>query len=175
VNSVEYDATLDELADVQMRVVKSTATYRRQRRESQWAIGVIVCGVLAVLLEGQVPIALVVMSSVACGGAAAYLYGKLHERYILRHYRRMVRELYRGVSSIRCAVDLREKVVWTKTGGTEVSFPWSGRTAVKNNADSIEMWFDPGLVVVRNRAFRTEAERAAFLHTVRNFGSEKAV
>lgn len=173
-NSVEYDATLDELVDVEMRMVKRTATYGRQRRESQWAVGTIVVGVLVVKLQEQLPIVLIIAISVTCGTAAAYLYGTFHERYIRRHYRSMASELYRGVSTIRCAVDLRDEIVWTKTGDAEISFRWSGCTDINDTDDSIEMWFDPGLVVVRSRAFHTEAERQAFLQIARSLGPEKA-
>lgn len=47
---VEFDATLDEAVDVQMRFSSRTAAYRRQRKLSQWAMG----GMFAVVLSGLI-------------------------------------------------------------------------------------------------------------------------
>jgi hypothetical protein len=49
----------------------------------------------------------------------------------------------------------------------EISFPWARLTRVTELPDAIEVWFDPGLVVIRDRAFHTPEERQAFLAAVR--------
>ena len=45
---VEFDSTLDEVVDANMRLVQHTAAYRRQRRQWQWVVGLCVAAGLAV-------------------------------------------------------------------------------------------------------------------------------
>lgn len=174
-NTVEFEATLDDLADANMRMAKRTNTYRRQRRQAQMVYGLIAGGILAVTLQGRTSLAVVIGFTIIGGGIVAYAYGQFHDPYVVRHYRLMVGDLYPGVSTIRCVVDLRDDVVWTKTGDMEIAFPWSPRTIINDAGDSIEMWFEPGLVVVRNPGFPTDDDRQAFLRAATKLCSQKAV
>ena len=106
-----------------MRMAKRTNTYRRQRRQAQMVYGLIAGGILAVTLQGRTSLAVVIGFTIIGGGIVAYAYGQFHDPYVVRHYRLMVGDLYPGVSTIRCVVDLRDDVVWTKTGDMEIAFP----------------------------------------------------
>lgn len=172
---MEFEATLDDLADANMRMAKCTNTYRQQRHQAQTAYGLIAAGILAVTLQGRTSLALVIVFTIIGGGIVAYAYGQFHYRYVVHHYRRMVGDSYAGVKTVRCVVDLRDDVVWTKTGDMEIAFEWSRRPTINDSGDSIEMWFEPGLVVVRNRAFQTEDDRQAFLRAAARLCSQKAV
>ena len=48
-----------------------------------------------------------------------------------------------------------------------MSFPWSSATGVEDTEDAITIWFSPGIVVVRNRAFSDATARQAFLARAR--------
>src|SRR5713101_5995371 len=50
VTRVEFDSTLDEVVDANMRLVQHTATYRKQRMHYQWFVGVSVAGGEAVAI-----------------------------------------------------------------------------------------------------------------------------
>ena len=163
VSRIEFDATHEEVADVNMRLLLSTKAYRRSRLQYQWAVGVVVAGVLAVTVEEHLSTPSVIALSAVCGFLSGYLYGPLYERSVRASYLRMVSELYGGASTVRCTFELRYDVLWTKMGSTELAFAWSDRVAINDAGDCIEVWFNPGLAVVRNRAFQTEADRRTFL------------
>lgn len=167
-NRIEFDATLEEVADVNMRLVRNTKAFRRSRAQYRWAAGAVIAGVLAVTLQDRVSTFSLVALGAISGFLAAYLYGRWYERSLSRSYMRMISELYGGAPTVRCAFESRDHMLWTKVGSTEMSFPWSDRVAVNDVGDSIEVWFNPGLAVVRNRAFRTDADRRAFLDAVRS-------
>lgn len=174
-NTVEFDATIDDLADANIRIAKRTNTYRQQRHQAQTAYGLVAAGILAVTLQGRSSLAVIIGFTIIGGVVVAYAYGRFHDRYVVRHYRLMVGDLYHGVKTIPCVVDLRDDVVWTKTGDMEIAFPWSRQTIINDVGDSIELWFEPGLVVVRNRAFPTDDDRLAFLRAATRLCSQKAV
>lgn len=172
-NRFGFDATLDEAVDANMRFLRHSATYRRLRTRYQWVIGVCAAGgvVVGVLRGHQLPstVVLVIAScaAVGVGAASGVLYGRYHDWHVRRRYRRLVSEMYSGANVIRCDFELTEDGLSGKSVHSETSFPWSRLTRVADVPGSIELWFDPGLVVIRNRAFQSQEERRAFLDTAR--------
>jgi hypothetical protein len=168
VNRVQFDATLEEIADVYMRVASDTNVYRDGRRQSQWTSGVIVAGVLAVMLQQHIsPVGTAVFSALS-GFLCGFLYGGFYDRWVKYSYLRWANELYGGVSTVPCAFELRGDVFWGKTGNIEVAFPWSDGVSVNDRGDCIEVWCHPTVAVVRNRAFHSDSERQAFLQAARS-------
>lgn len=167
-NRVEFDATLEEIADVYMRVAADTNVYRRGRQQSQWTSGVIVAGILAVTLQEHIsPLETAVFSALS-GFLTGFLYGGFYDRWVKYSYLRWAHELYRGASTVPCAFELRGDVFWGKTGNIEVAFPWSDGVSVNDMGDCIEVRCHPTLAVVRNRAFHSGSERQAFLQAARS-------
>src|SRR5262245_7925852 len=112
VNRIEFDATLEEIADVNMRLVLSTNAYGRDRLHSKWAIGVIVAGIVAVTLQDHLsPIAIAPLSAVS-GFLCASLYGVFYDQWVRESYMRVVRELYGDATMVPCAFELRDDVFW---------------------------------------------------------------
>jgi hypothetical protein len=170
---VEFDSTLDEVVEANMQLVQHTAAYRQQRRQYQWVFGLCVAGGLAVgILRGDRAAslaALAIAPSVALIGGLTIgaLYGRYHDWYVRRGYQRLVREMYSGAEVVHCEFEARDDVLWSRSVHAEVSLPWSRLTRVNNCPGSIELWFNPGLAIIRDRAFRTQDERQAFLDAVR--------
>lgn len=175
VRRVEFDSTVDELVDVNMRLVEDTAAYRRPRRQSQWTVGVCVAGGVAfILLRWSAAPSLAVLAFVLCvalvGGAAAGIsYGWYYDRYVRQHYRRMLNEMYGGEEAVHWEFEVRQDILWTRSKHAEVVFPWSRLRRIRDVPGSIELWFDPGLTVVRDRAFSSLEDRRAFLDAVRRY------
>jgi hypothetical protein len=170
-NRVQFDATLEEIADVNMRLVRGTQAYRRGRRQSQWIIGVIVAGILAVTLQDHISPAGIAVFSILSGLLSGFLYGAFYERWVQQSYVRWAHELYRGASTVPCVFELRGDVFWSKTGNIEVAFPWADGVSVSDKGDCIEVWCHPTVAVVRNRAFHSDSERQAFLQAARSKSS----
>lgn len=55
-----------------------------------------------------------------------------------------------------------------------VLFPWRISTGVLDNAHDIEMNFAPGICVIRNAHFASQADRQAFLETARRLSANAA-
>jgi hypothetical protein len=181
VRRIEFDSTIDEVVDVNMQMVKQTTTYHQQRGRMQWTLAVCAAGGVAVaLLRGRAApsyAALAIASSAALtvGIVLGMLYGWYHDRYIRQHYRRMVDEMYGHAEVIHWEFEVRPDTLWTRSQHAEVAFPWSRLRRISDAPGSIELWFDPGLAVVRDRVFSGQEDRQEFLDTVRRYLPEGAV
>ena len=89
-----------------------------------------------------------------------------------RQSKRVFAELLGGSADVRCDIELRQEGVWTAQSGVEVTFPWSSAAGVEDTGDAVELRFNPGLVVARNRAFRDNAERLRFIEQARVLSNE---
>ena len=179
---IEFDSTVDELVDVNMRLVGRTAAYRQQRQQMQWALGLCAAsGVAVFLLRGSaVPsygaLAIASFAAPVAGIAVGILYGRYYERYVRQHYRRMVDELYGKTAVIHWEFEIRPDILWSRSQHAEVAFPWSRLRSVEDVPGAIELWFDPGLAIVRDRGFSDQEERRAFIDTLtRYLPSDRAV
>jgi hypothetical protein len=170
---LEFNSTLDEIVDANMRLAERTQTYRQERRQAQWLVAVCYASasVVAVLrgidvsgVAGAITLAL----GLASGMLGFFVYGRFHDWYARRNCSRMVRELYRGLEPVGCTFEVRQDSLWSRVKDIETSFPWSSLTRVNEASDSIELWFNPGLAVVRNRAFQSQDERRVFLDRTRS-------
>jgi hypothetical protein len=57
--------------------------------------------------------------------------------------------------------------LWAAANGTEILFAWSRLKRVVDG-DDVEVWFDPGLAVIRARAFTTADDRREFVEAIRD-------
>jgi hypothetical protein len=173
VRRVEFDSTLDEIVDANMRLVQSTTAYQRQRRLYQWIFAVgFPAGVgIAMIRANNVPslagLAIESLAALAGGVALGVLYGRYHDWYVRRGARRLVKEMYGGSGVVHCEYELRNDALWCRSIHAEMSLPWSRMTRVADVPGSIEVWFDPGLAIVRDRAFQSAEDRRAFLDAIR--------
>jgi hypothetical protein len=173
VDKVEFDATIDECVDVQIRLANHATTVGKRRRRSRVLFGL----TIAVLFPASfffearhvtMLIAVVVgIVGLGLGTLSGYWYGIYIDWHIRYNTRRMITEMLRGVSTVRCEIELRPDALWTKARETEVSFAWSRLTSVDDADHGIELWFDPGLVLIRSRAFASTDARRRFLERVK--------
>jgi hypothetical protein len=140
---VEFDSTLDEVVDANMRMLEHTAAYRQERRQYQWLVGVCSAGGLAVsvLSTNDVPslaaLATAPIAALMGGLTLGALYRRYHDWYARRRYRRIVSKMYDGAEVVHCEFEVRDDVLWSRSVHAEVSMPWSRLTRVKNLPDSI--------------------------------------
>jgi hypothetical protein len=173
---IEFDATLDDMVDTNIRLAGRTVVFQRQRRLYQWVTGSFLAAALigsAVSLAsvslGSGALALILALGATLGGLVGRVSGRYFDWRVRRHYRRMLRDMLDGSGSARFELEVRREGVWTRCRDVETSYPWSRLKRVTDAADSIELWFDPGLVVVRNRVFATESDRRQFLAATQPF------
>jgi hypothetical protein len=171
---VEFDSTLEEVVDVHILLATNTETYRRQRQNSQILVGGCLAALLLVISLRSVvdPSGLLMAAILAgCAGFAivtGLLYGRWYDSYVRRHHRDMVRELLRNANQVHCMAEVREDALWTKVDDTEITFNWRRLKRLNETAGSIELWFDPGIAVIRDRAFASPVDRQRFMDAIRD-------
>jgi hypothetical protein len=174
---VAFDSTVDEVADVNMLLAQHTTTFRRQRAWVQMMAGGCFSAAVigTVLFKEQPPfttLAIVIGVAIAGGFLFGYMYGLFQDWNIRQNYRRLVNELFSGAQTMHCEFELRSDVLWCKTPSNEISFPWSRLTRLEETERGIELWFNPGLAVVRNRAFASDGERQRFVEAATKLSRE---
>ena len=171
---LEFDTTADEIVDIHVRRTRGAPDYRRQRTRYQWLVGgcLALSWMVSIVWQGRdLPVTiLVVVAAIGLGGGAllGYAYGRFQDWYVRYTYRRMIRQLY-GDGPIRCQVELRPGALWARVSELDNTYPWSEMTRVDETGGAIELWFGSGLVVVRDRAFRTTEDRRQFLAAARGY------
>lgn len=185
VHRIHFDATLDEIVDVNLRLTTRTQSFRAYRARAVWvAGGCLSAAVLAMVFirarQADVAVStaiwgVLVVVALTLGAGFGYLYGLYVDWAMRRQYKRVVAEqleLLGGTTDVRCDIELRREGVWVVQKGLEVTFPWSNAAGIEDTGDAIELRFSPGLVVARNRAFHNSLDRARFLERARELASE---
>ena len=167
-----FDATLDEVVDVGRRLSTGTAAYQRQRVQAQWQFGVVfvvAATYVFVSRRGDVSgLECLILAAVLLpvGAGMVFGYRRFHDWYTRRAYRRMVSELLGGAGEIRCDFAVHDDRLLCMTPHGETALPWSRAVRVHAEGPDVELWFSPGLAIVRGRAFHSPEHRAAFVAAV---------
>ena len=175
---LEFDETLDDLVDVDIRLARQTKAYRRSKRRTQSAFALSLAVALFVVSgaprKSVTPTDWIVGVGFAAGiGVISWwLYGRFHDRCIRIQHQRMINEMYGGVSQLRCIVELLPDKVWIKQNEVELAFPWRQATKITSNA--VELWFNQGLVVLRDHVFVDADHRRVVLERARELAAKAA-
>jgi len=161
---VEHDVSLDEIADVHLRIVARSKVARRNRWTIWFVLTVLVGSVVFLLLlqlGATTAVCLVGTGLSITGGSAAYwlFYPWSTKRHILK----LLREQVQSHGPMRFVVELRDDCVWTKQAGVQLSIDWSNVADVLDTDDGIELrMHDGGLVMVRSKGFPNAKVRREF-------------
>lgn len=163
---VEFDATLEERVDVQVRLAAQVPSLRASRRRARTSVGV-AAGIAMLLLPFSfrlpLPLRLLVAAAVGlCGYRAAGPWLQASHR---RQARQALRELGTE-TTVHCEVELHADGVQVRQGGVDMRAPWSELLSVTERGGDVELGFRQSLVVVRRRAFRTGQQLSRFLDQV---------
>lgn len=174
---VVYDATVDDALDVAWRLA-----YRSQAFRKQMHANVVIAGIASGavffgywLYSSGMSLANFVFATVAgvlFGIVFAGIFRRFFDKEFRKQHRKMIAEQFAGKPAIQCEIELRPDAVWTRQAGMEMIFPWAVCTGVKNNAEDVELTFELGICVVRNRYFASPAERDEFLDTARRLSAK---
>lgn len=165
---IRFETGLDELVDVNLRVVRRSKVSRQRRSRSILGAGLAFAVSLftfATISSGVsfvnalVPLGLV---AVALGAVFGLFYRWVYDSSIRTGIRKALEEQI-GDRTWVCEIELRPETLWVRDYGVEMSFPWTEATAVEDVGDAIELRFHGGLVLARNKAFATAQERESFL------------
>jgi len=174
---VRFDSTVGELADVNMQLTTRTQAFRSYRaRAFRLTVAFLTVVILAGVYSrgGQQDRVFSITAWAIVGGLSvlfsaglAYGYNRYLDWTMRRQYKRILSEQLGGIAGFPCEIELRRGGVWVLQNGIEMTFSWANAVGVEDAGDAIELRFNPGLVVVRNRAFHDERERSRFLERAR--------
>jgi len=168
-----YDYSLDEAVDANTRFMRGSAVGQSVRRRSIRSTGIALAALLFALaafnMAGATPGALAsaALVALAAGIVGATIHAVMYDWAIRRRVRRFVRDHVDGANVLRCEIELRPEGAWVRQPYGEMLFDWGEAVAVTDAGDAIELHFERGFVLARNRAFPTLADRERFLALAR--------
>lgn len=167
---VEFDATLEEVVDEQIRFAGSTKTFARQRLIQVVSTGMgATVGLLAMwywrrdslpadLLLGAIAL------GVALGTLVGYLAGVNFDWRVKRYVRRTINEHYSAAGKLHHEIEIRPDGLRCLSRGIELTLPWDQFSRRTDAAGAIDLWFSsPALVRIPGRAFPRHEDRLRFL------------
>lgn len=162
---VQFDATVDDLVDVQLRFLRKSKVASSWPRVDGLFISLGTALAVFVLIRFLLDAGLAA-GFIGAGIAAlvAYItYPHDYERRIRRRLSRLLTEQFGKSQSLLCEVELRPKGIWVRQGNIEIIHDWAALRAIQDTPAGVEFTFSGGLLLVRSRAFATRAERDEFL------------
>jgi hypothetical protein len=94
-------------------------------------------------------------------------YWLTYRRSMKRRMLKFLREQRQSDGPVRFVAEPRDDCIWTKQGGTQLSFDWSNVAEIFDSEDGIELRMrDGGFVMVRSRGFPSPEARQEFKEIV---------
>jgi hypothetical protein len=180
-SSVQFDATFDELIDIQLRTLSASqvvSSWRRVNRIAMAAVTALVAFLLIQLFPRlfQLSLRATATAGLLGAGAAALIsyaiYPFDHKRILRRRLGKLLIEQFGNIQSIRCEIELRRDNLFVRQAGLEIAHSWTTIRGIRDTPDGVEFKLPAGLLMVRSRAFATPAEREQFLSQARGLASE---
>ncbi len=165
---VQFEYTIDDMVDVQLRVLKRS----RAARSWQWRdLG------MTSLLTGAVLFAVIpkgFAGRAIMGGIGlllgALLYPIMNERTVRRRLRKFCQEKAGSSKTLFCEVEVRDSGVHTRSNGTQIIYPWDKVTEIEETDESVDLYTEVGgLLVVRKRAFASPEEQQKFVELANRY------
>ena len=140
---IEYDTTLDDIADAHLRMAAKSKMAGRSRWQGVFWIA---------LFTG-----LILFMYLTLRGATVI------ERSAALAPRRFVLDDILVHAAVAAGAELRDDCIWTRQGTTQISFDWSNVAEMTDTGDAVEFRMqDGGFVIVRNKGFPTAESREEF-------------
>ncbi len=167
---VEFDATLDDFVDVNMRIRKRSHVLR----SFNWKVTMVVALTLGFMefMRGDGPLwwnALAGCRGAVIAGGVFFALLTVLQPIDKWRIRRFYREQFATDGPIQVEVEISESGVSVRQHGAQITYEWKSIKSVDDRVDSIELWKPGGPVVVRNRAFDSAEMRYEFIGLCRSF------
>jgi YcxB-like protein len=165
---VEFDYTIEDMVDVQMRALKRS----RAARAWRWRDLVMTSLLTGALLFAVIPEEITGRIIVGIIGLflGAVLYPVLNEMTVKRRLRKWCEEHAGTQRTFTFEVELNQSGIHTRSNGTQIIYAWENVKEIKETEDSVDIYFEKGgLVVVRKRAFPSPGEHERFIELAKQY------
>ena len=166
---VRFDATFDEIVDVNMRSWRASAAARALRRRDIAVFFVMFgAGAFGAALLGGAPLLGALATAAVVIALVAPFYARIYDWSIKRRISPILRESAGAGDSWPFEVEIDERGVHMTGREGASSTPWTAVRAVNDLPVGIEMIMgESGILMIRSRAFDSPEMRAAFLDEAR--------
>ena len=169
---VKFDFTLEDLVDAAERGMASSKLVRGWRWR-EMIVTAALGGVIVYVLKSESHDTKVVSALIGALIAAA-IYSFAATRSRKGRLRKLFQERFGGEGPYPFEIELTPAALVTTQAGTRSEHPWSTIVEVKDSPDAIDFVAKgAGIIVVRNRGFRSEKERSEFLELARELSKAR--
>ena len=169
---VKFDFTLDDLVDAAERGAASSKLVRGWRWREMIVTAVLGGVIVYVLKAGSHDTKAV--SAIIGALIAAVIYSFAATRSRKGRLRKFFQERFGGEGPYPFEIELTPAALVTTQAGTRSEHAWSTIVEVKDSPDAIDFVArGAGIIVVRNRAFRSDDERREFLELAQKFAKTR--
>jgi len=167
---VQFNYTIDDIVDLQMRLLKRSRVARAWRWRNLALTSLLAGAFLFAVIPERITGRIVMGTIGVLSGAAVYL--ALNDVIVKRRLRKWCEENAGTDRIFTCDVELSDSGVHTNSNGTQIIYAWSNVNEIKKTEDSVDIYFEKGgLVVVRNRAFTSPADRQRFIELAKQYSA----
>lgn len=165
---VQFEFTRDELIDASQRFSARSKVVRSWKTNGMmWSA--ILAWLLVFVFFYTTPIKGVLIGLVAAG-LCALVYPTYHKRATVKRLRKLHDEILGDETSLSCGVDITPEGVTITQLNHRTQYEWPAIAEVQETNDSVDIFTRRGGgVIVRNRAFASDADRAKFLELAKTF------
>lgn len=164
---VQFEFTKEDLVDASKRFLKRSKVIK----SGIWKASVysaLTVAVMVFLVFQKGPTIGLVFGLVAAV-IIVFLYPRWHERSLENRLRQLADEMMTSPGPYICEVEPRREGLWLRQMDKQIIYEWRSLEALEEAADSVDIFSrDGGGVIVRNRAFVSESDRAQFIELVRS-------
>ncbi len=164
---VQFDATLDDFVDVYFRASARSKVVRRWRSINSLATGLI-AGTLLYTVIPNWPDNLIMGFVGVVGGTAGYRL--MQKKLIEQRLQKYLREKLKDEGPYSIEVETSRDGVIVRQCGNEIRYSWPNIESIVETSDSIDfIECHGGILVVRNRAFKSTDAQLSFLRDARDY------
>jgi hypothetical protein len=173
---IEYEETLDDIVDSQCRAADRSMSIKRARWQSAfWTAlfsGIILFMYLTIRGATLAERFFFTIFGIVAGAAGYWL---TFRRRMKRRVLKYLCERMQSDGPFSFVVELRDDCIWTRQGGTQMSFDWVNVANVVDAIDGVEFYMhNGGFVIVLNKGFLTAESRNDFMKTANQHLNDKA-
>src|SRR5262245_13120145 len=140
---VQFEYTLDDVVDAQLRALKRSSAARAWRRRDLVLSSLLSGVVLFAIIPGETTLKIIVgVMGLILG---ALLYPKVNENTVKRRLTKLSQENAGSDKVLICEVELCESGLHIRQNSMELIYRWENIKEVQETRDSVDLYSDKGL------------------------------
>jgi hypothetical protein len=169
--TLTYEPTLEDLSEPSIRFYLRSGTAASSRWKSAAISGFLSAVLAYALVQARRP-DLAVKAAFTAGALTAMLNGLLFLPGVRRRIRKYVSKQVSALMPLKTTYNIHNDSLHCETAGVTTTFSLSDLSEISEDEKRLEIAFGPkGLCVLPLRAFRSPAEKEAFIAAIRGGGA----